>query len=65
MKAYTYNYNAVYFGRGMQIARMMISYFGRNIKYLSKEPIFPLDPELSDVVGIKLKFKYIVSLKWV
>lgn len=57
MKAYTLNYNVVYFGRGMQIARMMIVYFGMNIKYLSKEPIFPRNPKESDVVGIKLKFQ--------
>lgn len=57
MEAYTLNYNVVYFGRGIQIARMMVAYFGSRIKYLSKEPIFPVSPEESDVVGIKLKFE--------
>ncbi len=57
MEAYTLNYNVVYFGRGMQIARMMVAYFGLGIKYMDKEPIFPINPEKSDVVGVKLKFQ--------
>ncbi len=57
MEAYTLNYNVVYFGRGMQIARIMVAYFGPGIKYLDKEPMFPFNPEESDVVGIKLKFQ--------
>ncbi len=57
MEAYALNYNVVYFGRGMQIARMLIAYFGPNIKFINKEPIFPIDPVESDVVGIRLMFE--------
>lgn len=57
IQAVVLNYDVVYFGRGMQIARMMVAYFGTGIRYIDKEPIFPLKPKESDVVGIKLKFE--------
>lgn len=50
------DYNTIYNGKGEEVAKMIIFYFGNDIKFLSKEELLPDRPDRDNIVGAKYKF---------
>lgn len=50
------DYNTVYNGRAEEVAKMIISHFDKNVKFLSKEEVLPDRSDRDNVVGAKYKF---------
>ncbi len=46
------DYDTIYNGRAVEISKMIMSYYGEDIKLVSKKEVIPDRPERDNVVGV-------------